>query len=472
MTRRLLVAALTAASLTSALPAAALAQEGNSNAPSPVLIAPDSQMYDAHADFVPFPQQGNFISAHDADSHDGYGIGYLGSPRIGTMRIRIDDGSWTVFDREYGIGITYLPPVTPIIRFIGLSDDLRTSFVVEEPLAEGPHTVAMTETDANGNTSEPMPFNFTVDRIAPSAPTFTDGPPSVTTAMRTSIAFDSEPGSHTWCKWQDDTPGVNWQWQQCTSPAVSEDMHGLSGLRVKLEVRAVDAAGNPGPVAEYEFVRNNPIPKPTEPTIRMRHYDRNSARFDFDQNMMQIQDRFECSFDSAENFTPCASPIRYDALADGEHEFRVRAVSKEGVASDPAAQNFLVGPPTDYSAPSPPPLVEATVGAPLKARAAVRTGSPSFRVQGSSITLTTPVELPRRGRLEQSVTLGSGKTTRCEAPAATRRAGKARIRCTLGKTARAAVRAGNVIVRAETRFTPTSGAASTARDTVTIPRTR
>jgi len=103
-------------------------------------------------------------------------------------------------------------------------------------LADGSHTFSVTATDSSDNTSAAATYTWTVQTVAPPAPTITAGPAAATTSTSASLSFtDSQSGVTFRC--QLDGGGYT----ACTSPKAYT---GLSEGSHTFMVTAVDASGN------------------------------------------------------------------------------------------------------------------------------------------------------------------------------------------------------------------------------------
>ena len=118
---------------------------------------------------------------------------------------------------------------------------------------DGPHAFAVRSTDAAGNISETTLDTFVLDRTAPSAPTVVSGPDPSSSDDTPSWSFEVEPGATAHCR-VDDGP-----WAPCDG-VLTADLAGAADGTHALEIRAVDAVGNVGPitVAAYDLDRVAP----------------------------------------------------------------------------------------------------------------------------------------------------------------------------------------------------------------------
>lgn len=140
-----------------------------------------------------------------------------------TLECQLDGGAWTACD----------PSFTPT-------------------LPDGTHTLRVRQTDDAGNVSAVAERTWTLDRVAPEAPTVLSGPAPTTTDRTATFEFTAEPGATVECRID------GGEWTICASPLVLPDL-GL-GDHV-LELRATDGAGNVSPLRTERWT----VVKPADP---------------------------------------------------------------------------------------------------------------------------------------------------------------------------------------------------------------
>jgi CSLREA domain-containing protein len=199
-----------------------------------------------------------------------------------------------------------------------------------EGLGEGAHTFDVRAIDRAGNVdSTPARVIWTIDVTAPEA-TIDSGPAATTTSTSASFSFSaSEPGSTFECSLDGGA------FAGCTSPS---DYSGLADGRHEFRVRATDAAANAGTPAIQAWTIEPP-PDTTEPETTIDSGPRaltssTSASFSFSSS--KPSSTFECSLDGAA-FAGCVSPREYAGLANGTHQFSVRATDGAGNVDQTAA---------------------------------------------------------------------------------------------------------------------------------------
>ena len=192
-------------------------------------------------------------------------------------------------------------------------------------LDDGDYTARATQSDGAGN-SDSDERDFTVDTVAPDAPTIDTSPDDPTNETTADFTFTpSEPGGTLQCKLHDTS------YEECDT-RTSQSYTGLiEGVSTFL-VRQVDAAGNESDADTFTWFvdltdpntqldAHPPSPdNDTTPTFEFSGTDNHSAPGDLD---------FECNVDSG-GWNPCSSPETLPTLGPGSHTFEVRAVDEAG----------------------------------------------------------------------------------------------------------------------------------------------
>jgi peptidoglycan/xylan/chitin deacetylase (PgdA/CDA1 family) len=131
-----------------------------------------------------------------------------------------------------------------------------TSPFTTAALADGSHTFAVEAVDASNRTSNPTQYAWTIDTVAPSAPSITSKPAAVVASGSASFGFsDTEAGVAFECQ----LDGA--AFASCTSPA---GYGGLATGQHTFAVRARDTAGNAGAATSYSWRVD--ITPPAQPT--------------------------------------------------------------------------------------------------------------------------------------------------------------------------------------------------------------
>ena len=189
-------------------------------------------------------------------------------------------------------------------------------------VADGDHVFAVRATDGAGNTDQTEATRaWTVDTGAPDT-SIGSGPAGPTASASAAFAFTAtEAGSTFQCKLDDGA------WAACTSP---RSLTGLTQGAHTFRVRSIDPAGNVDPTeAVRAWTVDTAAPEtaltagPTGPTASK------TASFSF--SSPDPEAGFQCKLDDGA-WQACTSPRALEALAEGAHSFRVRAVDPAGNA--------------------------------------------------------------------------------------------------------------------------------------------
>ncbi|HEX8104125.1 MAG TPA: FG-GAP-like repeat-containing protein, partial [Solirubrobacteraceae bacterium] len=173
-----------------------------------------------------------------------------------------------------------------------------------------------------------LAWSFTAGTDTTPPETTIDAGPASRTDRSGSLDFHaSEPDSSFECREERDGQ-VETDWHLCQSPARSISEVGV----VKVAVRATDTAGNVDPTpAEWSW-EMPPLPATSLDDGPDWTTTSRSATFRFTGSATAA--RFECRLDRAP-WAACTSPRTVTGLADGPHDFYVRAVDEFGRA-DPS----------------------------------------------------------------------------------------------------------------------------------------
>ncbi|MCP3102812.1 Ig-like domain-containing protein [Myxococcus sp. K15C18031901] len=230
------------------------------------------------------------------------------------------------------------------------------TFTPAVDLAQGPHSVTATATDAAGNVSVPSaPTQFTVDTVAPDAPVIT-APADGTTIATAQPVFTgtAEPLAQVTVEVDGDVVGtvtadLDGHWSLPSPAALAEGPH-------TVEATATDTAGNTSEAASNDFVIDLSTPETfidSAPAVFTRE---TTATFALRTENGGV--RFECSLDGAA-FTTCVSPVTYSDLSEGTHQFAVRSANALGTFDpSPATHTWTV----DRTAPSAPTITSPANG--------------------------------------------------------------------------------------------------------------
>lgn len=206
-----------------------------------------------------------------------------------------------------------------------------TSPWVGTSLSQGAHTLTVSHTDKAGNVGTSATRNFTVDSIAPNAPSIDSGPGTVTKLTGATFTFTAaESGGHLDCQ----LDGNGWL-SPCTSP---QTFAGLTLGEHSFFVRQVDDAGNIGQIGTYTWTIDQtppPVPTISGPSGVSGAPVETITFYDAEQGVT-----FSCQLDGGAA-TDCNSlSYQTPTLADGPHTFTVIATDAAGNDSTPATLNW------------------------------------------------------------------------------------------------------------------------------------
>jgi multisubunit Na+/H+ antiporter MnhG subunit len=266
----------------------------------------------------------------------------------------------------------------------GASFAAVTSPVNLSALSNGSHTYQARQLDAAGNIGAVGEVTWTVDTVAPAAPTLS-GPTGTVTATTASIGITpAESGG----KLEGKLDGASFA--TVTSPVA---LSGLSSAAHTYQARQVDAAGNAGAVASINWTVNTSVPAaPTIDSGPSGATSSTNASFAFSSSESGVT--FETNIDSA-GFVAGASPATYSSLAQGGHSFAVRAKNSVGTTGPATTRSWTV----DTVAPGAPTVggpsgTLASASASVTITPAESGGSLQGSLDGAAFALaTSPVSL-------------------------------------------------------------------------------
>jgi hypothetical protein len=209
--------------------------------------------------------------------------------------------------------------------------------VTTSVLPDGTYTVQAEQADAAGNVATSPTHTFRIDATAPSA-SITDAPPSLTNSNAASFSFTASETDATFrCRLDGGT------FTTCVTPRTYS---GLDDGQHTFEVAAVDAGGNVGSATGHTWTIDTVAPPaPVFTSTPPASTDSGDAVFAFtDADSGAV---LSCALDSG-GFTSCSSPRSFSALADGTHDFRVKATDQAGNTSPTTTYSWTV----DTGAPS------------------------------------------------------------------------------------------------------------------------
>jgi len=223
-------------------------------------------------------------------------------------------------------------------RLDGASFEPCSSGVELSSLAEGAHSFEVRAIDNAGNADgSPASYEWSVDTGAPTT-TIATKPASLIAVDHATFQFTgADPGGSGVASFQCRLDGASFS--ACTSGI---ELTGLSEGSHTFAVRAIDNAGNAdGSPASYEWSVDTGAPSTTLDTHPAAISPSADASFAFsgDDGAGSGVASYQCRRDSAAavDWEPCGSPKAYKALAEGSHEFEVRAIDEAGNADQTPA---------------------------------------------------------------------------------------------------------------------------------------
>ncbi len=246
-------------------------------------------------------------------------------------------------------------------------------------LSDGSHTFAVRALDGYGNVSAAASRTWTVDAIAPPAPTIDSGPAAAsTTGKSVSFGFsDTEAGVT--LQIQLDNGGFGGASSPQAYPNLSDGAH-------TFDVRAVDAYGNVSTVTSRTWTVD--AVAPALPTIdsgpAAASTSGTSVSFGFSDT--EGTATFEVQIDGT-GYLASPSPVAYNNLTDGSHTFQVRALDGYGNVSASVSRTWTV----DAIAPPAPTIDSGPAAASTSGK------SPSFGFSDTEGTATFEVQLDGGG---------------------------------------------------------------------------
>jgi Concanavalin A-like lectin/glucanases superfamily/Right handed beta helix region len=205
-------------------------------------------------------------------------------------------------------------------------------------LADGPHAFEVMAVDAAGNSGAAAAAAWTLDTVPPLPPLLTGSPPSPSTSGDAEFSFTLSDGVGFLCRFNGSA------FAPCTSPRTYT---GLPDDRHVFDVRTVDEAGNGSEPVRFTWTIERGPPRPTIDSAPAGLTSSRDSQFAFSDAAAEVT--FECRLDAA-GFEPCSSPREYAGLADGTHEFEVKAFSAHGWDSPAVTYDWSV----DTAGPLPP----------------------------------------------------------------------------------------------------------------------
>ena len=204
-------------------------------------------------------------------------------------------------------------------------------------LAQGAHTFSVRAVDAAGNLGEPATTTWTVDSIRPVV-TIESAPADVSTDVSPAFTFSTSEPADTSCSLVLNSAADSFG--PCTSPKAYTD---LPDGRYRFAVKAVDPAGNTGPVDSRIFKVDTTAPKVRLTGKPGATTPDSTPTFTFSTEAGATTSCSLQASGSPADFAPCTSPATFGPLDDGgPYTFAVTATDAAGNTSAPVQYTFRV----------------------------------------------------------------------------------------------------------------------------------
>lgn len=207
-------------------------------------------------------------------------------------------------------------------------------------LSDGVHVFNVRQSDAAGNVGAAAQAQWTVDRVAPDAPSLTATPDAVTRETSAGFGFAGEPGGRFECSLDAAT------FASCVNPVSYQS---LGDGHHDFEVRQIDGADNVGAASQFGWtIDRSPPAAPTLTLTPAAQTRATTVQFSFTGENGGM---FQCALDAAQ-FTDCTSPASYQQSTDGDYTFNVRQTDDAGNVGSVATYVWTL----DRAAPAAPQL--------------------------------------------------------------------------------------------------------------------
>ena len=218
-------------------------------------------------------------------------------------------------------------------------------------LANGSHTISVTQTDSSGNVSPAGSATWTVDNVAPGAPTVTRTAPTgnpTPSTVQTLTYSGAEAGGSFECKLDAEPVGP------CTGSPTTR--MGLTDGTHSYSVRQIDAAGNTGSTTTVTWVVDTAAP--SQPTVTRTSPTANptSSPSQTITYSGEPGGSFQCKLDAAAYAACPGSPVTLNNLSDGSHSYSVQQTDSIGNVGAPTTVTWTV----DATAPSAPTVTRTS----------------------------------------------------------------------------------------------------------------
>jgi len=219
-------------------------------------------------------------------------------------------------------------------------------------LTDQKYSLWVTQLDLAGNVSAPTKAEWTVDNIAPSAPSMNTVPAAFSNTATPSVVWTAEPSAASTCS----LDGV--AYAACASP---KSLSGIKAGTHSFAVKQTDLAGNVSSAATTSWATD--LTAPVAPALTCTPACSGTALYTKLTTVgaswaaPESGATITCQVDGAGDFATCSSSKTLSALVDGRHSLIVRFADKSGNSSQSTATWTV-----DTTAPSAPVLSGAPSG--------------------------------------------------------------------------------------------------------------
>jgi hypothetical protein len=238
-------------------------------------------------------------------------------------------------------------------------------------LADGDYLVVVQATDALGNVGGAASAGLRLDRVGPvDFPQITSGPGATGNDPTPTWTFTVAAGETAQCKFASPTQVLT-DWMACTSPVTTASLAGRAEVTYTLSLRAVDDAGNTGPVTTADYLYDATAPAAPALTLSAATGSATTVTATWPET-----DAATCRVLRADNSvvsttTPCTSPATLTVPAiEATYTIEVTLTDAAGNTGLPARATYKY----DVTAPAAPGVTGPSSG---------NTTTPRFTITGT-----------------------------------------------------------------------------------------
>ena len=238
-------------------------------------------------------------------------------------------------------------------------------------LADGDYVVEVRATDALGNTGAPGTAGLRLDRVGPvDYPQITSSPGPTGNDPTPSWSFTVAPGETAQCMFASATQVLT-PWMACGSPVTTSSLAGRPEVTYTLSIRAVDDAGNTGPVTTSDYLYDATAPAAPALTLSASAGSSTTVTASWPETDRAVCRVFRPDGTVASVVSPCTSPAALTVPAvEATYSIRVRLTDAAGNQGPAAVLTYRY----DITAPAAPTVTGPTSG---------NTTTPKFTITGT-----------------------------------------------------------------------------------------